>query len=58
MEDFNVVESVQVENVYEIFKTKNNKYYVLKTIWEPHTSTEEITEEQAKEYYNFKINGK
>lgn len=55
-ENFKVVENMQVENIYEVFKTNSNRCYVLKTIWKPHSSTEEITEEQFKEYYNFKIN--
>ena len=58
MEDFKIVESQQVENIYEVFKINSGKYFILKTIWEPHSSTEEITEEQVNEYYNFKINGK
>ena len=58
MEDFKIVESQQVENIYEVFKINSGKYFILKTIWEPHSSTEEITEEQVKEYYNFKLNGK
>lgn len=55
-ENFKVVESLQVENIYEVFKINSGKYFILKTIWEPNSSTEEITEEQAKEYYNLKLN--
>lgn len=55
-ENFKVVESLQVENIYEVFKTNSNRHYVLKTVWKPYSSTEEITEEQAKDYYNLKIN--
>ena len=47
---------MQIENIYEVFKTNSNRCYVLKTVWKPHSSTEEITEEKFKEYYNFKIN--
>lgn len=58
LNNFQVVESFQVENSYDVSKLDNNRYFVNKTVWNPYFCIEEITEEQAKRYYDFKLNGK